>query len=145
VLGDLLAQQCAFQLAGKNVTIDVVTWIPPTKRAIQRRGYDHAGILAQRVALQLGAPSCQFLARRNMRDLRSLSRSQRLKEAQDSYRWSHEQERKGSYQEHPDFSGKSILIVDDVLTTGATLNGAAQMFLDAGATSVIGAVLARAW
>jgi len=136
-LGDLLAKHCAIQFLKEDTVIDVVSWIPPTKRALRRRGYDHAGILAERVARRLGVRCEQHLARRQMKDMRSLGREERMMEALGSFGW--------LIEEPLDSCGKHILIVDDVFTTGATLNGAAQMFLDAGASTVTGAVIARAW
>ena len=135
-LGDMLAQRCLGQMASEGVTFDLVTWIPPTKHALRRRGYDHAGILAQRVNRCLGVDGVQMLARRPMRDLRHLSREQRSREVKDTYRW---------IEETVSVCGLSVLVIDDVMTTGSTLDGAARHLLAHGARTVTGAVLARAW
>jgi len=137
VLGDMLGQYCVLWVARGGTPIDTVTWIPPTRRAMRRRGYDHAGILALSVARRLGVRCEQYLARRLAKDMRMLSRQQRISEAADSYVW--------AQGDAPDLCGRHLMIVDDVLTTGATLNGAAQMLLGAQASTVTGAVLARAW
>ncbi|MCL2818622.1 MAG: double zinc ribbon domain-containing protein [Actinomycetia bacterium] len=136
LLGDLLAQHCAFQCIAHEMPIEVVTWIPPSVRALRQRGYDHAGILAHCVARRLGLEATQYLKRRDRRDMRKLTREQRQQEARDSYQY---------LDDKVDHTDTNLLIVDDVLTTGATLDGAAQMYLDRGAQTVIGAVLARAW
>ena len=136
VLGDLLAQRCVGHLLGAEAPVDLVTWIPPTARALKRRGFDHAGIVADRVARRLGVECTQFLARQHMRDLRNLSRDERMVEVVGTYRW---------VDEDVHIAGRRILIVDDVLTTASTLEGASRMFKDLGALSVVGAVLARAW
>ena len=135
-LGDLLAQQCVHELSMTQTRVDVVTWIPPTVRAYRRRGYDHAGILAQHVARHLGCSAIQHLKRCRMRDMRRLSREQRIIESHDSFAW---------LAEKPDLHGARVLVVDDVMTTGATLNGATRMLIDAGAAIATGVVVARAW
>ena len=140
VLGDLLGQHCAFQFVLENIAIDIVTWIPPTAHALRRRGYDHAGVLAHGVARHLGVEAQQYLVRKRMRDLRTLSREQRWAEVQGSFAW-----KELAPEAEQSLSGRHVLIVDDVLTTGATLEGAAQMFQGLGAAKVTGAVLARAW
>jgi predicted amidophosphoribosyltransferase len=43
-----------------------------------------------------------------------------------------------------DFRGKTVLLVDDILTTGATCGSAARAIKNAGATKVVAVVLARA-
>jgi len=42
-----------------------------------------------------------------------------------------------------DLAGKNVLIIDDVMTTGATLAGASKVLKEAGVKSVYGAVFAR--
>ena len=45
---------------------------------------------------------------------------------------------------HPDLAGARLLVIDDIMTTGATLDEAAKCLLNAGAASVHVAVVARA-
>lgn len=110
----------------------VVTWIPPTRDALRRRGFDHGFALAKPVAEALGVPAEPLLVRDRAHDQRALGRGARALNAA------------GSFQ----VSGKTashVLIVDDVLTTGATLDTASALLLEAGAADVRVAVVARAW
>ena len=142
VFGDLLAGRLALRIAaGLDEPFDIVTWIPPTKRALNRRGFDHAGILAVHVARCFDVPFEQVLIRSPMRDLRTLSRADRALEVQASYRFDEDMLREGASP----IAGKRILLVDDVFTTGATLEGATTLLLDVDAASVRCAVIARTW
>ncbi|MCL2491174.1 MAG: ComF family protein [Coriobacteriia bacterium] len=136
VLGDLLAQRCAFQFMAEGDRIDLVTWIPPSTHALRQRGYDHAMILAQSVARRLGVECTQYLVCQKRKDLRTLSREQRREAMSNSFK---------IIDSDIDVNGRHLLIVDDVLTTGATMQGAASIYRQHGAASVTGAVLARAW
>jgi len=111
---------------------DAVCWIPPTSSAIARRGFDHGRSIAEPVARVLSLPAAPMLQRPRARDQRTLGRAARMSSA------------------HGSFSARGgvparVVVVDDVLTTGATLDAAAQVLLGAGAESVRVAVIARAW
>jgi len=111
---------------------DAVAWIPPTPEALIRRGFDHGGALAAPVAAAVSRPVTVLLTRDAALDQRRLSRAARARNAADTF---------CAVTAPP----RRILLVDDVLTTGATLDAASGALLDAGAEAVRVAVVARAW
>lgn len=111
---------------------DAVTWIPATDTAIRRRGFDHGQVLGEAVAQHLARPSALLLSRTAARDQRSLGRGARAQNASESFR---------ARTAPPE----RVLLVDDVFTTGATLDAAAKVLLRAGCAEVRVAVVARAW
>lgn len=129
LFGDMLAERIADEWLE---WADAVTWIPATREAVIRRGFDHAHALAVRVSLGISAPLVETLERGKARDQRSLGRAARASNAA------------GTFVSHC-CPPPRVLLVDDVLTTGATLDAAAAVLLDAGASAVRAAVLARAW
>ncbi len=110
----------------------VVTWIPPTTSALARRGFDHGRSLAEPVASVCSAGAEQLLSRRRARDQRRMGRLDRQASAGGSFEVSTR-------------PPSRVLLVDDVMTTGATLDAASQALLEAGAKDVRVAVVARAW
>lgn len=128
LLGTLLAQAVD---PGRLGDPDIVTWVPPTRAALVRRGFDHGQSIARSAARQWGLPCQAMLDRPRAPDQRLLGRSQRQHVA------------RGSFTAAP--TDRSVLVVDDVMTTGATLDAAARALLDAGATRVSAAVVARVW
>ena len=113
---------------------DAVTWIPISRKRRRGRGYDQAGLLAKAVAGQLGKPL--FSTLRKIRDnppqSTMASASKRRENVKRVY-------------EATDVSlvaGRRLLLVDDILTTNATMSEAARTLREAGAAAVLGAVMA---
>jgi predicted amidophosphoribosyltransferase len=104
---------------------DALVPVPPAPAALRRRGFDHTARLACETAILLDLPALDALACRPRRDQRSLSRRQRLVNAQDSLR------------PVPGVRVPArIIVLDDVTTTGATLDSAARALLAGGASEV---------
>lgn len=112
--------------------LEGVAFIPATKAAYARRGFDHAQFLAQEVADILRLPCLSLFERPHHKDQRVLSRESRIKNTQSHF----------VIRERPP---SSILLIDDVYTTGATLMAASLALRDAGAHKIRCATFARVW
>ena len=108
------------RLAAAPPPVDVVTWVTTPPRRVRQRGIDHAAVIAGHVARGLGLPALALLA------------------AADRGR------RGDAYVARHVLPGTDVLLVDDIVTTGATAWRAATELRRAGAGAVHLAVLARA-
>ena len=116
--------------------IDVITWVPISLQRRIRRGYDQSALLAKALCLELDFP-CQQLLRR----IRHTPPQSRLGKA------AHRRATVlGAYRvlSKAQASGKRILLLDDVITTGATASECAKTLLFAGAKEVYFAAVAAA-
>ncbi len=132
VLGRLLGQ--AYREAG-HVTPDVMLPVPLHRTRRLARGYNQSELLAQGMTHVLKCPVRIHLLRRDRptRSQTTLSRPERWTNVDGAFA-----------VPAAAFEGRVVLLVDDVLTTGATVTAAAHALHDAGAQSVHLATLALA-
>jgi predicted amidophosphoribosyltransferase len=107
---------------------EIVTWAPTTAARRRERGFDHAQLLARHVARGLARPARSLLRRGDDRPQTGLPAADR---------------RVGPRLVARDGVPASVLIVDDVTTTGATLAAAATALRGVGATRVVALTAAR--
>jgi predicted amidophosphoribosyltransferase len=111
----------AIVAAGDHRRVDVVTWAPTSDARRRARGFDQGELVARHVARQLGVPCHRLLARWGPTAAQTgRSRVERL----------HGPE----FTARPDIAARRVIVVDDVVTTGATLRAAASALRHAGVT-----------
>lgn len=103
--------------------VHVVTWAPTSGARARGRGFDQAELLARAVARQLGVPCRRMLYRSHGLPQTGRSRQDRLQGP--------------GYRGRPARRGLRVLLVDDVVTTGATLAAACQALHEAGVAEVV--------
>lgn len=131
---DAYGRLLAMMLLRERVTFDLVSWVPISAKRARERGYDQTRLLAEAVTKELGAPCVQTLCKHRHNPAQSGMKSakERHDNVRDAYR-AVDSER---------FRGKRVLLLDDVITTGATLNECSRVLRNAGAASVICSTLA---
>jgi ComF family protein len=112
---------------------DMIIPVPLHWTRLWARGYNQAGWLASALATRIAKPYAPLtlLRKRRTPSQNGLSASGRARNVQGAFHVSH------------NVVGKTILLVDDVYTTGATINACAKALLRAGALRVDGVALAR--
>ena len=122
-LGDLAAEHCVATLVEK---IEAVVPVPLARERERERGFNQAELLARRVARRLGVPArprwlVRVRATRPQSDLAAAERRANVR---------------GAFRAGPGVAGRHVLVVDDVLTTGATLGECARALRAGGARRV---------
>lgn len=124
------------RLAGSIVlAYDLVVPLPLHPSRLRERGYNQAALIAAGLARELGLPVVEgeLVRLRPTGHQAKLDREERLRNLQGAF---------GARRLAVPWSGRSVLLVDDVLTTGATASAAAEVVRQTGARQVDLAVLA---
>lgn len=115
---------------------DLITWVPVSRKRRRERGYDQALLLARAAAQVLGTEVVETLRKERNNPAQSGITDESARRANVL----------GVYESVAPqcVDGKRVLILDDIITTGATLSECARVLRTAGAVDVVCATVARA-
>ncbi len=135
-LGEALAHHLEELYNHLSWSIDLVTCVPLSRGRLKDRGYNQAAMLARPLALAIQRPFVPVLLRKTRESPTQvgLSASQRRKNVEGAFEAGDQRV----------FSGRKVLVIDDVTTTGSTMNACARALIQAGAAEVYGLTFARA-
>ncbi len=128
---DVAAAALVMRAIPAGERFDVVTSVPVSPLRYRERGYNQSELVAKRVARELGLPYRSMLGRTTSAHQMGGDRAARLRQIA------------GAFFAFKPVGGQRVLVIDDVITTGATLSECATTLSEAGAASVWGAVIAR--
>lgn len=113
-----------------DVSVDVVAAVPTSSKKKSENGYDHAAVLAKAVAKRLGCRYDGRILKRvgNAKPQHSLNYAERMASVKNLFR-----------ADKKLAAGKTVLLVDDIRTTAATLNACTKQLMLSGAENVYAA------
>jgi ComF family protein len=134
-LGDSIARQMVEFVRSLHWDIDMIVPMPLGRQRLKERGYNQVALVARPLAYELGleyAPKALWKARETRSQV-GLTISQRRENVSQAY------------QADPSaVKRKSILLMDDVATTGSTIAASTEALLSAGANEIYALTIARA-
>lgn len=112
----------------------VVTFVPRRRAAVKAKGHDHAKEIAAMLARERKLPWATLLRRkRSTQQQKQLDAAERERNAAQSF----------EIEPDADVKGKTVLLIDDICTTGSSLASCTALLLTAGARRVVCAVIAK--
>lgn len=129
VIAFSLYEQFAVHFPAETIFVPV----PTASSRVRQRGYDQSVLVAKFMSKNTGLPCLQALVRSSQVRQTGSSRKQRLEQVENIF-----------HIRHAVPASKHVVLVDDVLTTGATLESAAKTLKKIGARKISAVVFARA-
>jgi ComF family protein len=122
-------------LCGLNWTVDLVVPVPLGKGRLSERGYNQVALIARplSMAMRLAYTPDALIRGQETRSQVGLTRAQRQENVRDAFRANQAR-----------VTGRIVLLMDDVATTGSTLSSCAQAVRVAGARDVFAFTVSRA-
>ncbi len=118
--------------------IDAITFVPASRDAVRRRGFDHGLLLAEEIATLLKRPVAKTLRNPTTADQRQLTQRERVENLSGSF----------AIKEGAADIAKlatRLLLIDDVYTTGSTLCAASEALLETGFEEIRCATFTRVY
>lgn len=118
----------AMLILEKQIEFDLITWVPISKQRLKKRGYCQTKLIAQSIAAELGTKPVELLKKIKDNPAQSSLKkfSEREKNVENAYQIICSQQ----------LQDKTVLLVDDVITSGATLSECSRMLKKAGAKCI---------
>lgn len=132
----IYGQYMADMLRKEKIRFDVLTWVPISAMRKWKRGYDQVQLIGEAMSDALGVPLVPTLHKQRHTKPQSTLRTAAQRRANVL----------GAYVcvNQDQFVGKTVLLIDDIITTGATVSECARVLLTAGAAEIRCAAVASA-
>jgi ComF family protein len=134
-LAEMMASWMAEVYHREKWSGSLISAVPLGKRRMRRRGYNQAELIAKELASKLGLPrSIQALKRiHETQSQVGLDPTQRRKNVENAF-----------YAEDSEVRSQNVVLIDDLLTTGATISACSVALVRSGARKVFALTIARA-
>lgn len=127
IAGSLLVEFLCEVINENYMDIDVIVFIPSSKKAIKERGFNQCEYLAKEISKKLNIELCKDVIKvKNTKEQKLLSKEDRYKNIKGAF----DLKSKGNIKD------KNLLLIDDVITTGATLYECKKILKNNGAASI---------
>lgn len=133
---NLLTGELEIAIINSGISIDdtcIFTNVPRRRKAIIEYGMDHAAMLSKSLAKRFGANYKSFLSSKTKQEQKGMKFDERKKNAAFSQKGKH------------DLKGKTVFLVDDIVTTGSSMAASADILYKMGAKRVVGVAVAIAY
>jgi len=134
-LAKYMAKVIADKIIAEKISFDIFTFVPLNISREKERGFNQAKLIADEVAKYIQKETIALLERvRNTPFQASLIREERLINLKDAF----------EVIDKKVVKGKTILLLDDIFTTGSTINECSKVLKKSGAKAVVGITFAHA-
>ncbi|MCX8122766.1 MAG: ComF family protein [Spirochaetes bacterium] len=135
-IANLFAQYCIMAISLQKWQFDYITYVPVSNDRLWKRGFNQSELIAQHVSKACNKDVLPLFYLKNEKAVqKKLSSNERFINTYNKF---------GIYTGYDEIKNKSLLIVDDVYTTGATINECARLLKQQGVRNVFACIVAYA-
>ena len=127
VSASILVEFLCELIKDNNIEVDYLVFIPSSKKSIKNRGFDQCKYLANEIQKNLNINICNdIIKNKNIKEQKLLSKEERYKNIRGAF----------TLKTDKNIKNKKLLLIDDVITTGATLDECEKLLIENGAISI---------
>lgn len=135
--GEVISELLVDLIKTKKIKFDIITFIPLTKKKERIRGFNQSLFIAKYLSMKLEKPYLELLIKeRENKEQKTLEKHERRKNVENIY--------KLKYRNKNSIEDKIILLIDDVITTGYTIDKCEEILIENKAKNIVKISVARA-
>lgn len=127
VAGEILSKFLIELINDKKIKADIICYVPMTKKSIKKRGFNQCKIIANNIGFYTDISVSNCIKKvKDTREQKTLSKEERNINIKDAF----------VINNDIDIKGKNVILIDDVMTTGATVNECKNILKKSGANKI---------
>ena len=133
-VGKVLSKLMIVKIKELDLSLDLILYVPTTKEALRKRGFNQCEYLAKEIAKELDVDCLNCIKRnKHTKEQKRLSMEEREANIKGAFKLTNQEL----------LINKKVLVIDDVITSGATLNECFKILKDIGTESIDLLTIAR--
>lgn len=134
IAGEILSKFLVEIINNKKINGDIICYVPMTKKSVKKRGFNQCKLIANNIGFYTDIKVSNCIKKvKNTREQKTLSKEERNINVKDAFVISND----------IDIKGKDVILIDDVMTTGATVNECKNVLKKSGANKIIILTIAK--
>ncbi|WP_300385602.1 phosphoribosyltransferase family protein [Clostridium sp.] len=125
--GEIISDFIVELIKENNIKGDYIVYVPGNKKSIKKRGFDQCNFIANKVSIKLDIPILKVIKKKNnIKEQKRLSKEERFINIKDAF----------YINKNNNIKGHEIILIDDVITTGATLLEVGKILIEGDASKI---------
>lgn len=132
--GYLLSKLLVEMIKENEIYADVICYVPMTKKSEKKRGFNQCEVIARHIGYHINVPVSDCIKKiKNTKEQKTLTKEERVKSIKGAFKVSRIK----------DIKNKNVILIDDVMTTGATINECKDVLKKSGVNKITVLTIAK--
>ena len=132
--GYLLSKLLIEMIEEEKIYADVICYVPMTKKSEKKRGFNQCELIAKNIGYHINIPVSDCIKKiKNTKEQKTLTKEERIKNLRGVFK----------INRIKDIKDKNVILIDDVMTTGATINECKDVLKKSGANKITVLTIAK--